>query len=102
LIAMTLSPLSASISSTVKTVSYRMALPTFFVASVLVATCRVSSSYEGNLVAYLRKNIIHCLARRDVPFSKDPQQTKDLDLQERIRDASHVVLRAIASLNQRF
>lgn len=42
LIAMTLNPLSASISSTVKTVSYRMALPTFFVASVLVATCRVS------------------------------------------------------------
>lgn len=37
--AMTRSPLSASISSTVMTVSYRMELPTFLVESVLVATC---------------------------------------------------------------
>lgn len=39
LIAMTLRPLSASISRTVKTVSYRIEFPTFFVESVLVATC---------------------------------------------------------------
>ncbi len=38
LIAMTRSPLSASISRTVMTVSYRMELPTFFEESVLVAT----------------------------------------------------------------
>ena len=38
LIAMTLRPLSASISNTVKTVSYKMEFPTFLVESVLVAT----------------------------------------------------------------
>lgn len=36
--AITLNPLSASISNTVRTVSYRIELPTFFVESVLVAT----------------------------------------------------------------
>lgn len=38
LIAITRKPLSASISRTVITVSYRMELPTFFVESVFVAT----------------------------------------------------------------
>jgi len=38
LIAITRRPVSASISRTVKTVSYRMAFPTFFVPSVFVAT----------------------------------------------------------------
>lgn len=38
LIAITLNPLSASISRTVKTVSYKMEFPTFLVESVLVAT----------------------------------------------------------------
>lgn len=35
---MTLNPLSASISRTVKTVSYSIEFPTFFVESVFVAT----------------------------------------------------------------
>lgn len=39
LIAITLKPVSASISSTVNTVSYNIEFPTFFVESVLVATC---------------------------------------------------------------
>lgn len=39
LIAITRNPESASISSTVKTVSYRIELPTFLDESVLVATC---------------------------------------------------------------
>ena len=38
LIAMTLRPLSASISRTARTVSYKMEFPTFLVESVLVAT----------------------------------------------------------------
>ena len=38
LIAITRRPLSASISNTVSTVSYRIELPTFFVESVFVAT----------------------------------------------------------------
>jgi hypothetical protein len=38
LIAITRNPLSASISRTVKTVSYKIEFPTFLVASVLVAT----------------------------------------------------------------
>lgn len=38
LIAMTRKPLSASISKTVMTVSYKIELPTFFVESVFVAT----------------------------------------------------------------
>ena len=38
LIAMTRRPLSASISNTVITVSYKMELPTFLVESVFVAT----------------------------------------------------------------
>lgn len=36
--AMTRRPVSASISRTVKTVSYKIEFPTFFVESVLVAT----------------------------------------------------------------
>ena len=39
LIAMTRRPFSASISRIVRTVSYKMAFPTFFADSVLVATC---------------------------------------------------------------
>ena len=46
LMAMTRSPLSASISSTVRTVSYRMELPTFFVESVFVATYVNSDSHK--------------------------------------------------------
>jgi hypothetical protein len=38
LIAITLNPLSASISRIVNTVSYKIALPTFLLASVFVAT----------------------------------------------------------------
>ena len=38
LIAMTRKPVSASISKTVRTVSYKIEFPTFFVESVLVAT----------------------------------------------------------------
>ena len=38
LIAMTRSPVSASISRTVSTVSYKMEFPTFFDESVFVAT----------------------------------------------------------------
>lgn len=41
LIAMTRKPLSASISRTVITVSYRIEFPTFFVESVFVATCKI-------------------------------------------------------------
>lgn len=48
--AMTRSPLSASISSTVMTVSYRMELPTFLVESVLVATCSRRSVVSTNHV----------------------------------------------------
>ena len=38
LMAITRNPVSASISRTVKTVSYKIELPTFLVESVLVAT----------------------------------------------------------------
>lgn len=70
--AMTLKPLSASISSTVMTVSYRIELPTFFVESVLVAT------YEGidgttrlhTNDAYLGQDIVHGLTSLLVALSK--------------------------------
>jgi hypothetical protein len=46
LIAMTRRPLSASMSNTVETVSYRIEFPTFFVESVLVATYRTEVDIE--------------------------------------------------------
>ena len=48
LIAITRKPVSASISSTVNTVSYRMEFPTFFVESVLVATS-ISNEHSNKI-----------------------------------------------------
>lgn len=63
LMAMTRRPLSASISNTVRTVSYRIEFPTFFVESVLVATCArisfmVSLAWTSPLPNNLRRRSI--------------------------------------------
>lgn len=47
LIAITRKPLSASISRTVKTVSYRIEFPTFLVESVFVATLKKLRELPG-------------------------------------------------------
>lgn len=68
LMAMTRSPLSASISRTVMTVSYRMELPTFFVESVLVATCaRMSFMVSLALTSPLPNS---CMRRRIFTWRK--------------------------------
>ena len=43
----TLSPLSDFVSIMVRTVSYKMALPTFLLVSVFVATCKVKKKQEN-------------------------------------------------------
>ena len=68
LIAITRKPLSASISSTVMTVSYRMEFPTFLDESVFVATCmgieRLVKIHGATSTrrTHLCKNVVHCLA----------------------------------------
>lgn len=51
LIAITRSPSSASISSTARTVSYKIEFPTFLVESVLVATCARMSFISSEALA---------------------------------------------------
>lgn len=52
LMAMTRKPVSASISKTVKTVSYNIELPTFFVESVFVATCWILRKDERGIAYF--------------------------------------------------
>ena len=68
---MTRSPVSASISSTVKTVSYKMEFPTFLDESVLVATWANQWQNTNNHRAYLSQDIIHGFTRLRVSFPKN-------------------------------
>ncbi len=105
LMAMTRRPLSASISKTVKTVSYRIELPTFLDESVLVATystrsasLRISSPKES----YLSKDVIHGVTGRRVVLAENSKEFQDLDLEERIGDASNIMFRGVSSRDKRF
>lgn len=101
LIAITRKPLSASISRIVKTVSYRIEFPTFLADSVLVATYARQPRHADSRVAYLRQDVVHRLARLDVALAQHAQETEHLDLQERVRDAAHVVLRRVSRRDER-
>ena len=97
---MTRSPLSASISRTVNTVSYSIEFPTFLVESVLVATFAKSEDIALRS-AHLRQNIIHRLARCCISSSQKPQKSQHLRLQKGIGDAAHVVFGAEAGGRKR-
>lgn len=87
--AMTRRPLSASISRTVSTVSYSIEFPTFFVESVLVATCKnenMKSRYLFEVNTHLSKNIVHSFARLCIAFSEETQQAQNFHLQKWICD----------------
>lgn len=106
LIAMTRRPLSASISRTVMTVSYRIELPTFLVESVFVATC--GCTFENcdhtrhSDRTYLSENIIHGFARSRIAPSQEAHQAQDLDLEEWVRNPGNIVFGTISSSHQCF
>ena len=70
--AITRSPVSASISRTVRTVSYKIELPTFFDESVLVATCvpiLSLNAIRADICTNLGQNIVHRLTRLLIAFA---------------------------------
>jgi hypothetical protein len=102
LIAMTRNPLSASISRTVKTVSYKIELPTFFVASVFVATYpTIRTNQNGARSTHLCEDIVHLVASLRVTPSEQAQQAQQLDLQERVGDAADVMFGAVTGGSER-
>lgn len=102
LIAMTRSPLSASISRTVITVSYRIELPTFLDESVFVATY-ASRIYMVICVVprghYLSEDVVHGLACSCVPPAQQAHKAQYFDLQEGICDSGDVVFGAVTCCN---
>lgn len=73
--AMTRRPVSASISRTVSTVSYKMEFPTFLDESVFVATLMqgVSKGFTHHNYTYLCQYIVHRLASLFISLSQHPQ-----------------------------
>lgn len=103
--AMTRRPLSASISRTVETVSYRIEFPTFLLPSVFVATWKdgkMRLSPKSQSTTHLRQNIVHRFARLRVILAQQSQQTEDLDLEEWVRDPRYIVLRAVTGGDKGF
>jgi hypothetical protein len=75
LIAITRRPLSDSISRIVKTVSYRIELPTFLDESVFVATYEADHQSQQNdkprpELVHLCQDIIHSFTRFCIPLSQ--------------------------------
>lgn len=105
LIAITRSPVSASISRTVRTVSYKIELPTFFDESVLVATCTPtlsSNAIRVEICTSLRQNIVHRLTRLLIALAEHTQQPQDLHLQEWVRNTGYIVFWAVSCGHERF
>lgn len=103
--AITRSPVSASISRTVRTVSYKIELPTFFDESVLVATCvptLSSNAIRAELCTNLRQNIVHRLTRLLVALAEHTQQPQDLHLEEWVCDTGYIVFWAVSCGHEGF
>jgi len=49
----------------------------------------------------LGEDVVHGLARLDVALAEQPQEAQDLDLEERVRDAAHVVLGRVVGRDER-
>lgn len=75
LIAITLKPLSASISRTVNTVSYSIEFPTFFVESVFVATYIIRIVQLRKRTCARMSFIVSLAAASPLPSSRNSRST---------------------------
>jgi hypothetical protein len=76
-----------------------MALPTFRVESVFVATWRANSAFQtqkARRLPNLSKNIVHFFACFGIAFAKDGEQSQNLDLEEGICDTRNIVFWAVS------